>query len=225
MQIFSPTTAKTEKSIKLGYLNLIIYFEPDAITCPWATMGCMASCLANSGRLRVGDAKQYKSMRLDLWRNMPELFLKMLLMELLSWNKIAIKRRLKIALRANGTSDDYKLVKNIQSLCIKYDITNIIFYDYTKNPKPQTRVENVHYTYSVNENTTDEMFEENIQAGPVSVVFRKHLPKTYKGYPVVNGDKHDLTFLYGRKKVIGLKAKGRAMYDQTGFVVDVAEGE
>jgi len=56
--------------------------------------------------------------------------------------------------------------------------------------------------------------------GNVAIVFRKELPETYKGYKVVNGDEHDLRFLDPQNVIVGLKAKGKAKIDFSGFVLD-----
>jgi hypothetical protein len=52
----------------------------------------------------------------------------------------------------------------------------------------------------------------------VTVVFNK-IPESYKGKPVYNADDTDLRFLDPKGVVLGLKAKGRAKKDTTGFVV------
>ena len=52
------------------------------------------------------------------------------------------------------------------------------------------------------------------------MVFRNNLPETYKGFKVVNGDESDLRFLDPRNSIVGLKAKGKAKKDTTGFVVN-----
>jgi len=52
----------------------------------------------------------------------------------------------------------------------------------------------------------------------VAVVFSE-LPKTYKGREVIDGDLTDLRFLDPIGCIVGLKAKGKAKHDTTGFVV------
>jgi len=47
------------------------------------------------------------------------------------------------------------------------------------------------------------------------------LPKFYKGVKVFNGDTNDLRFLDERGVIVGLKAKGKARKDTSGFVIDV----
>jgi hypothetical protein len=54
--------------------------------------------------------------------------------------------------------------------------------------------------------------------GNIAVVFDE-LPNTYLGKTVVNGDDTDVRFLDGQNVVVGLKAKGRARKDSSGFVV------
>ncbi len=45
------------------------------------------------------------------------------------------------------------------------------------------------------------------------------LPAKWAGRKVIDGDLHDLRFLDGRGRVVGLRAKGPARKDESGFVV------
>lgn len=54
----------------------------------------------------------------------------------------------------------------------------------------------------------------------VAVVFRGPLPKTWANRRVIDGDRDDLRFLDPMGVIVGLKAKGRAKHDESGFVVD-----
>ena len=54
------------------------------------------------------------------------------------------------------------------------------------------------------------------------VVFRKELPDVFAGRKVINGDESDLRFLDQTGVVVGLKAKGKARKDTSGFVIDTA---
>jgi hypothetical protein len=51
----------------------------------------------------------------------------------------------------------------------------------------------------------------------VAMVFDK-LPDSYMGLQVINADETDLRFLDPKGCIAGLKAKGRAKKDTTGFV-------
>ena len=53
------------------------------------------------------------------------------------------------------------------------------------------------------------------------MVFKDNIPSEYKGYKVINGDDHDLRFLDDRGAIVGLKAKGQAKHDQSGFVQSI----
>ncbi len=55
----------------------------------------------------------------------------------------------------------------------------------------------------------------------VAVVFAGTLPKKWNGVKVVNGDEDDCRFLDKKNVVVGLKAKGKARKDTSGFVVNV----
>ena len=53
-----------------------------------------------------------------------------------------------------------------------------------------------------------------------AVVFSGELPATWRGYPVIDGDEHDARFTdAGAGVIIGLRAKGKARHDSSGFVV------
>jgi hypothetical protein len=52
----------------------------------------------------------------------------------------------------------------------------------------------------------------------IAAVF-KEVPEKYIGRPVINGDDTDLRFLDPKGVIVGLKAKGKAKKDTTGFVV------
>jgi hypothetical protein len=59
----------------------------------------------------------------------------------------------------------------------------------------------------------------------VAVVFSTKkgfdLPSEYKGKKVIDGDKHDLRFLDPKGVIVGLRAKGPARQDESGFVIHV----
>lgn len=111
------------------------------------------------------------------------------------------------AVRINGTSDQPQL-----ALEMAREFPEVQFYDYTKIPAPWKRtLPNYHLTFSFSgENLADCMaaLEHGIN---VAVVFpTANFPKTWNGYPVINGDKNDLRFLDPNNVVVGLKAKGDA---------------
>jgi hypothetical protein len=102
------------------------------------------------------------------------------------------------------------------------------FYDYTKSPERMTKFvngempKNYHLTFSRSETNGAISLAFLRSGGNVAMVFRKSLPATYYGHDVVDGDETDLRFLDGSGKIIGLKEKGLAKKDQTGFVLEPA---
>jgi len=122
-------------------------------------------------------------------------------------------------IRLNGTSDiPWKRVrvdgKNVFEL-----FPDVQFYDYTKIlERKVTALPNYHLTFSRAENNDSDV-ERAIAAGMnVAVVFRE-VPDTYQGLPGISGDEDDLRFLDPAGVIVGLKAKGRAKKDTSGFVV------
>jgi hypothetical protein len=56
----------------------------------------------------------------------------------------------------------------------------------------------------------------------IAVVFNGDMPIHFKGREVVNGDETDLRFLDKQNVIVGLKAKGKARKDMSGFVIHTA---
>ena len=51
-------------------------------------------------------------------------------------------------------------------------------------------------------------------------MFRKELPNEFLNLKVIDGDKDDLRFLDPASVIVGLKAKGKARKDNSGFVIN-----
>jgi len=47
----------------------------------------------------------------------------------------------------------------------------------------------------------------------------KIMPAQFEGREVINGDDHDARFIEDKNIIVGLKAKGKARKDTTGFVI------
>ena len=112
------------------------------------------------------------------------------------------KNNITPCVRLNGTSDlPYENYKFDDGLNIFESFNDVQFYDYTVINKRMTKYlngglpSNYHLTYSRKEDNQFQVIEALQNGANVSVVFEKHLPKTWNGYEVINGDKHDLRFL------------------------------
>jgi hypothetical protein len=115
--------------------------------------------------------------------------------------------------RLNGTSD---LAWEKYGIIEKFP--EVQFYDYTKvlGRKVQ-HLPNYHLTFSAADGNDADVKKAVAQGMNVAMVFDR-LPAEYLGRPVIDADEHDLRFLDAPRTVSGLKAKGRAKKDTTGFV-------
>jgi hypothetical protein len=140
--------------------------------------------------------------------------------------KLGVKRAnnkgLKFAVRLNGTSDlsfEKFIVRDNKNLMELNP--SVPFYDYTKNYfRFKNKIpKNYHITFSKSESNDDIVNDLiNDKKINIAVVFKK-LPKKYLGRKVIDGDETDLRFLDPKNSIVGLIAKGKARYDQSGFVV------
>lgn len=223
--LLTTQNSKTSKGEKKGYLTGILYLKPSESggrgnVCPSATEGCKASCLNTAGRGRFDKIQNGRRRKTDLYFDDKKQFVKDLISEVKKLKARAEKLDLTPCVRVNGTSDLPSLARQVAKA-----VPEVQFYDYTKIPKPHKRVlSNYHITFSKAENNMGDCIEALDNGINVAVVFEKELPKKYLGYKVVNGDETDLRFLdkkgtKGKGVIVGLKAKGKAKKDYSGFVV------
>ena len=92
------------------------------------------------------------------------------------------------------------------------------FYDYTKVlGRKVAKYKNYHLTFSAADGNDADVDKAIAQGMNVAMVFDK-VPETYMGRPVIDADEDDLRFLDPKGVIAGLKAKGRAKKDTSGFV-------
>jgi len=192
--------------------------------CPKASKGCTKACLFTAGRGKFSNVKTARIEKTDFMLSDPSKFYKKLAAEIMYHSTLAFDQ--KIAFRLNGTSDlnHYKQLKRYANLDINTLPNNVIFYEYTKNLNMAKSIKNqfsrVHITFSKSENNWDQCLEA-LEAGfNVAAVFNK-LPTHYAGYPVINGDLSDERFDDPSNVIVGLKAKGDAKKDNSGFVINI----
>jgi hypothetical protein len=227
---FSEGNPKTDKNKKIKglekyrilRLNLAPYNLSGYQVCPMASVGCAKACLHTAGnpvfqkqkdKGRINRTRFYMQSRTE--------FLTKLFKELKNHQIYCEKNKLIPIARLNTTSDISWEVHEVFKM-----FPDIQFYDYTKIKKRVIKYlskqypSNYHLTFSLNESNYQDSMEVLKMGGNVAIVFRKELPDTYKGYKVVNGDEHDLRFLDPQNVIVGLKAKGKAKIDFSGFVLD-----
>lgn len=225
-RIFGTQNAKTVKGEKFKYKTMIRYLAPAdtsdvANVCPKAG-ACKATCLYTAGRggmTSVQDARIRKT-RDAVLNRMAHLDRAI---EEIKAERKKLKRGWKLAVRLNGTSDLPADARYVASYFL--NDKRVVFYDYTKIALSLRLDTNIDRTLSYDPETVPEVTCTNALAlgCNVAVVFDtkkgEPLPESWNGYRVIDGDEHDLRFLDPKGVVVGLRAKGQAKKDTSGFVV------
>ena len=217
------------KTVKNDLETFILYLAPSKIVdgfnlCPFASDGCTKGCLYSAGRGRFSNVQLSRINKTKFWGFDRSNFYIQLANELQTIHDKTIKKDEKIAIRLNGTSDIdhlYLLERYSGINFLDPFYNNLLFYDYSKNPNIVSRYKNTNYKITFSRSETNEIEAKRILklGGNVAIVFANELPKKWNNYKVINGDETDLRYFDPSNVVIGLKAKGDAKKDQTGFVV------
>lgn len=222
------TNVKTVKGQSKGYMTAILYLAPANISgyevCPMATAGCRAACLYSAGRGAFSTVQKSRIAKTKWFFEDRAAFMAQLVKEIAAFIKYATKRGFIPTVRLNGTSDIVWERVAVPGFANVMDMFPAVqFYDYTKRHNRKDLPANYHLTYSLAEDNDSNARKALDNGINVAAVFRvPAFPATYMDRPVVNGDETDLRFLDERGVVVGLKAKGKARKDTTGFVKEVA---
>jgi hypothetical protein len=213
------TNAKTLKGDDDESLTAIMYLAPNTISgydvCPSASPGCIASCLFTAGRGAMSNVVQARTRKTKLFFEDRLTFFKTLVSDLNLFTTYCKDNNVQGYVRLNGTSDikweDFGIIDKFSTLN---------FYDYTKIPgRDISKLNNYHLTYSRDERTTDIEIQQSLDNNiNVSVVFSE-IPVKWKGHKVISGDLSDMRWGDEKGVIIGLKSKGLAKSDASGFVV------
>jgi len=195
--------------------------------CAASTPACRFSCITFTGRggmldqYGMNQAQYARTRRTQQWRADPEGYVQLLAREIdRRWCKVR-RLRFRYSFRPNATSDLPQLAAALSA-----EFPRVQFYDYTKLPRPWERVRgNYSLTFSRSETNDRDCLLALANRVNVAVVFStrkgESLPSTFWGRRVVDGDENDLRFLDPAGVIVGLRAKGRAKHDTSGFVVQV----
>ena len=239
---------KIEKSVAFGYLTAVLHLAPAKLSgfevCAGRTDGCTRACLNTAGRggIAAGGLLTYEVLTAGQRTNTIQLarvrktrmyferradFMALLVKEIRRFELFAASLGLKPAIRLNGTSDiPFERVKTpMGNANVMESFPDIQFYDYTKRANRKGLPRNYSLTFSLadgNDAAAVTALENGIN---VAAVFHK-VPDRFEitagpltiAAPVVNGDEHDLRFLDPKGYIVGLKAKGNAKRDTSGFV-------
>jgi hypothetical protein len=137
--------------------------------------------------------------------------------------KLATKLGLTPVFRLNGTSDLSWEKYGINGKNLFELFPTVQFYDYTKVlGRKVSQYANYFLIFSKADGNDSDVAEAILQGMNVAAVFDK-VPEGYMGRPVIDADEHDLRFLDAKGVIAGLKAKGRAKKDYSGFVIRLTE--
>ena len=221
------TNAKTSKNDQDTYILYLAPYNQNSKginICPKASEGCAAACLFSAGRGAFSNVINARKNKTEYYLHDKKTFINQLASELIKIDKKANKNTNQTLIRLNGTSDlDFIfLLKKYANFDIS-NYNNLHFYDYTKilgKVKKYSNNKNYTLTFSRAEDNEQDIFQAVKYGANVSAVFKGTLPQTYKGIPVIDGDKTDNEMLKYKGYILGLKAKGKARTDKSGFVIN-----
>jgi hypothetical protein len=238
MKYLSDSNAKTTKGVDYGFYTVILYLAPAREsgvmnTCSHASVGCSSECIFFQGRGRFDPVVNARVKRtLDFAKN-PKLFIENLAEDIQEAEVKANNLNLKLAVRLNGTSDlPFELLGGYLKSNLFDRFSYLPFYDYTKNPSraelfSQGKMpKNYDLTFSRSENNAedcDRLIKLGVNIATVFSTKKKDtLPLSYNGRQVLDGDISDLRFMDKKGGFyLGLRAKGTASKDTSGFVIHV----
>ena len=229
-KLLSTANPKIQKGTKLGYLSFILHLAPADLsgreTCPKRTAGCTAACLNTAGRggmFKRGEntnmIQKARIRKTQYFFNQRQDFMLDLKRDIEKAIRMAEKLNLTPVFRLNGTSDlSWEKYDMLPGLNVFECFPTVQFYDYTKILGRKVKgYANYHLTFSKADGNDADVAEALLQGMSVVAVYDK-IPA---GVP--SADETDLRFLDPKGVMLGLKAKGRAKKDYSGFVIRLTE--
>lgn len=193
---------KLEKAEKFGRRTLGLSLAPADVSgfevCHSRSESCTEHCIFTSGRGLMDMVMMARIFRTLWYFHDRDSFMKQLFKE--------IYRNQDASIRLNVFSD---IVWERKFPEIFEEFSNVQFYDYTKHgPRMfQPRPANYHLTFSLHEQNQNRA-REVLDAGMNVAAVTQSVEGTLFGYPVIDGDEHDLRFLDPSPCVVGLIPKG-----------------
>jgi len=230
-KLLSTANPKIQKGTKLGYLSFILHLAPADLSgkevCPKRTAGCTAACLNTAGRggmFKKGEntnmIQKARIRKTNYFFEDRDSFMKDLYHDINKAIKFAAKAGLTPVIRLNGTSDLSweKYTVGTTDMNLFQLFPTVQFYDYTKVLGRKTKMyPNYHLTFSRAESNDADVGMALAQGMNVAAVYDE-IPAGMH-----SADETDLRFLDPKVGLIGLKAKGRAKKDYSGFVIRLKE--
>lgn len=224
--------AKTNAKVGAGHLYAGLSMMPDNVLCPGSkAAGCMTGCLKSAGRGRFSNVALARQRKTDWFHSNRDAFVQQLVKDLESLLKRARKQGKRARVRLNVLSDvAWESVpcerEGVRLKGIPQAFPEIEFYDYTKRADRLGKTPfNYHLTFSYSGVPTyaNQVRKALDTDANMAVVFHvkknQPLPKRWAGKIVIDGDEHDARLDDPRNVIVGLRAKGQAIKDTSGFVV------
>lgn len=220
--------------------------------CPNASPECIRDCLGwfSGQAAMVADietgtnpVRESRKLKAKLFMTSRAEYMNRLARDIIRLERKAAREGLKLAVRLNGSSDIvWERIRfaldsaTLKALGLPADrrafatipalFPHIQFVEYTKSPNRLGKAPaNLDLTLSYSARNKADCVAALLAGHNVAIVFHGGLPASFGGFPVIDGDLHDLRHL-DRKGgfIVGLSPKGRkAKHDTSGFVIDWRE--
>ena len=219
------------KKVNDKYISAILHMRPDNTRiCPYQEIAsCKEACLNTAGRggiIKKGETtnviQEARKRKTKLFLEDRTTFMTDLIADITRFANYCKNKNKLPCIRLNGTSDiQYEKIL-VEGKNIFEHFSDIQFYDYTKIPtRKVSHIKNYHLTWSYSEANLKYTAWYDKIAYNIAVVFNGAFPIYFKGREVVDGDESDLRFLDKDNVIVGLKAKGKARHDMSGFVIHI----
>ena len=226
------TNAKVVKGLKYGVSTAVMYMSPHKKSgynmCPMADVAeCHAPCLDEAGRGAMSTVQLSRLRKTLYFMQYRNEFLAQLKNEVRVFADYCKNKGLIAGVRLNGTTD-VRWELHIWDYMVDMHYNHgVRWYDYTKIANrliPDTKVYDLTFSYSGVEKYQKFVKTAMAMGMRIAVVFRYawQIPTTFLGLECIDGDDSDIRFHEPLGKIVALYAKGKAVHDQSGFVVDGA---
>ena len=232
-KLLSFNNPKILKGVKVNnkYISAILHMRPENTRiCPYQDVAsCKEACLNTAGRggiFKKGETtnviQEARKRKTKLFLEDRTTFMTDLIADITRFANYCKKKDKLPCIRLNGTSDIQYENIFVEDKNMFEHFPDVQFYDYTKIPtRKVSQYKNYHLTWSYSEANPKYTAWYDKIAYNIAVVFNGAFPIYFKGREVINGDESDLRFLDKDNVIVGLKAKGKARHDMSGFVIHV----
>jgi hypothetical protein len=229
------TNAKTVKGDKLGFLTGVMYLAPADLSgyqmCAMAlTAQCKDPCLNSAGRGAFTKTQVFRIQKTREFVEQRQEFMETLVWSIHALIRQAARKGLIPLVRLNGTSDikwEHIYFNHMGKLVTIFEVfPDLQFYDYTKMSGRQVLPANYDLTFSYSGVAAYQKYVKlaRYNGMRIAVVFRSadQIPSDFMGMECIGGDDSDVRHIEPKNVVVALYAKGKAVKDTSGFVVDAA---